>query len=100
MLSYIEDNLSQDLSLQTIADVSGLSASYFKTAFRTSVGHPVHQYVIQRRVERARSLLAEGQLPISQVALETGFAHQSHLAYHMRRLLGVTPKTILCKDRE
>lgn len=100
VLSYIEDNLGQDLTLQTIADVSGLSASYFKTAFRTSVGHPVHQYVIQRRVERARLLLAEGQLPISQVALETGFAHQSHLAYHMRRLLGVTPKSILCKDRE
>lgn len=100
VLSYIEDNLSQDLTLKTIADVSGLSASYFKTAFRTSVGRPVHQYVIQRRVERARLLLAKGQLPISQVALETGFAHQSHLAYHMRRMLGVTPKTILCKDRE
>ncbi len=100
VLSYIEDNLSQDLSLQNIAEVSGLSASYFKTAFRTSVGHPVHQYVIQRRVERARSLLAEGELPISQVALETGFAHQSHLAHHMRRVLGVTPKTILCKDRK
>jgi AraC family transcriptional regulator len=100
VLSYIEDNLGQDLSLQSIAEVSGLSASYFKTAFRTSVGHPVHQYVIQRRVERARSLLSEGELPISQVALETGFAHQSHLAYHMRRQLGVTPKSILCKDRK
>jgi AraC family transcriptional regulator len=100
VLSYIEDNLSQDLSLRNIAEVSGLSASYFKTAFRTSVGHPVHQYVIQRRVERARSLLTDGELPISQVALETGFAHQSHLAYHMRRLLGVTPKTILCQDRK
>jgi AraC family transcriptional regulator len=100
VLSYIEDNLGQDLSLQSIAGVSGLSASYFKTAFRTSVGHPVHQYVIQRRVERARSLLAAGELPISQIALETGFAHQSHLAYHMRRVLGVTPKTILCKDQK
>jgi AraC family transcriptional regulator len=100
VLSYIEDNLGQDLSLQSIAEVSGLSASYFKTAFRTSVGHPVHQYVIQRRVERARSLLAAGEMPISQIALETGFAHQSHLAYHMRRVLGVTPKTILCKDQK
>jgi AraC family transcriptional regulator len=99
VLAYIEDNLSQDLSLHNIADVSGLSASYFKTAFRASVGHPVHQYVIQRRVERARSLLSEGELPICQIALETGFAHQSHLAYHMRRVLGVTPKTLLSKER-
>lgn len=98
VLSYIEDNLSQDLSLKSLAGEAGLSVSHFKTAFRTSVGQPVHQYVIQRRVERARSLLAEGELPISQVALETGFAHQSHLAYHMRRLLGVTPKSILGKE--
>jgi AraC family transcriptional regulator len=97
VLSYIEDNLGQDLSLRDIAQVAGLSVSHCKTAFRASVGQPVHQYVIRRRVERARSLLSDGRLPISQIALETGFAHQSHLAYHMRRILGVTPKAVLRK---
>jgi len=94
VLSYIEDNLSQDLSLRDIAGVAGLSVSHFKSIFRESVGLPVHQYLIRRRVERAKTLLAEDKLPISQIAFETGFAHQSHLARHMRRVLGVSPKAL------
>lgn len=94
VLSYIEDNLSQDLSLGDIAAIAGLSVSHFKSLFRESLGLPVHQYLIRRRVERAKTLLGEGKLPISQIAFETGFAHQSHLARHMRRVLGVSPKTL------
>lgn len=94
VLSYIEDNLGQDILLRDIAAVAGLSGSHFKTLFREAVGLPVHQYLIRRRVERARSLLGEGKLSISQIALETGFAHQSHLAHHMRRLLGLSPKAL------
>jgi AraC family transcriptional regulator len=92
VLSYIDENLEQNISLQDLAAVSGFSVSHFKTLFRESVGLPVHQYLIRRRVERARSLLADQELSISQIAFKTGFAHQSHLAYHMRRLLGVSPK--------
>lgn len=94
VLSYIEDNLSQDISLSDISAVAGLSVSHFKGLFRESLGLPVHQYLIRRRVERAKSLLGEGKLSISQIALESGFAHQSHLARHMRRVLGVSPRAI------
>jgi AraC family transcriptional regulator len=94
VLSYIEDNLSRNISLDDVAGVAGLSVSHFKSLFRESVGLPVHQYLIRRRVERAKSLLGEDKLPISQIALETGFSHQSHLAHHMRRLLGVSPKAL------
>lgn len=93
VLSYIEDNLSNDLSLQDIAQVAGVSVSHCKVLFRRSMGLPVYQYVIRRRVELAALLLRDSKLPISQVALEAGFSHQSHLARHMRRLLGVAPKT-------
>jgi AraC family transcriptional regulator len=95
VLLFIEDNLSEDLSLADVAEVAGLSVSHCKTLFRASVGLSIHQYVIRRRVERAASLLQESNLSISQVALETGFAHQSHLAMHMRRLLGTSPKMML-----
>lgn len=91
VLSFIEDNLRQDLALQTIAEVAGLSVSHLKVLFRRSAGIPVHQYVIRRRVDRAVLLLRQGKLSISEIALETGFAHQSHLAMHMRRILGVSP---------
>jgi AraC family transcriptional regulator len=93
-LSYIEDNIAQDISLNDVAAVAGLSASHFKSLFRETVGQPVHQYLIRRRVERAKEMLGEGELSISQIALEVGFAHQSHLAHHMRRLLGVSPKVL------
>lgn len=92
--SYIEENLSEELSLKAIARVAEMSVSHLKVQFRQSVGAPVHQYVIRRRVERAAMLLRQGQMPISQIALETGFAHQSHLAMHVRRVLGVSPRQL------
>src|SRR5262249_7298949 len=94
VISYIEDNLSGELTLKDIADSAGLSVSHCKTVFRKSMGQSVHQYVIRRRVERARDLLTNGERSVAEVALETGFAHQSHLAYHMRRVLGVSPRNI------
>ncbi|MGA2591829.1 MAG: helix-turn-helix domain-containing protein [Bryobacteraceae bacterium] len=94
VLSYIEFNFGRELSLKEIAGVAGVSVSHCNAAFRKAVGMPVHQYVIQRRVDHAKTLLAEGDLSISQIAAETGFAHQSHLAYHVRRLLGVSPLSL------
>jgi AraC family transcriptional regulator len=97
--SYIEEHLRSNLSLQAIADAAGMSPSSLKVTFRNATGMPVHQYVIRRRVERAALLLREGKLPISQIALDAGFAHQSHLAMHMRRLLGVAPAYVLRSAR-
>ena len=94
LTAYVEEHLDQDLSLDHLSAVVGLSASHLKTLFKRSTGLPVHEYVVQRRVERARALLAKGDLPASQVALEAGFAHQSHMARWLRRILGVTPTAI------
>ena len=90
-LSYIEDRLSEDLSLSRIASIAGVSPSHFKTLFRESIGVPVHQYVVQRRIERAKDMLMQGKLSIAEIALATGFSHQSHLARHMRRSVGLSP---------
>jgi len=91
VLAYIEDNLTRDLSLRTLASLADIGISQFKKAFRESRGVPVHQYVIERRVDRAATLLRSSSLPIGQIATETGFAHQSHLARHLRRVTGVSP---------
>jgi AraC family transcriptional regulator len=58
------------------------------------MGVAVHQYVIQRRVELAKTLLLQDQKSITEIALEAGFAHQSHLARHMRRMLGLPPRAL------
>lgn len=94
VLSFIEEHLSEDLSLDSIAAAAGVSAPHCKVLFRRAMGVPVHQYVVSRRIERAATLLRESQLPISQIALDSGFAHQSHLARHMRRMMGISPREL------
>ncbi|MBX3197981.1 MAG: helix-turn-helix transcriptional regulator [Labilithrix sp.] len=91
---YVEAHLDGDVSLLRLARVAGVSASHLRVLFKRSVGVSVHAYVVQRRVERARVLLSRGELPASEVALEAGFSHQSHMARCMRRVLGVTPSEL------
>jgi AraC family transcriptional regulator len=93
-ISFIEDHLGQKLSLGGIAAVAGVSMTHFKAAFRESMGVPVHQYIIQRRVERAKALLRESRLSVGEIASQTGFAHQSHLAFHTRRMMGYSPRAL------
>lgn len=94
VLSFIEEHLADDLSLERIADVAGISATHLKVVFRGSMGLPVHRYVIHRRVERAKTLLMETDSSVAEIALAAGFSHQSHMARHMRRILGVAPRAI------
>jgi AraC family transcriptional regulator len=94
VLAFIEDQLAEDLSLDQVASVAGLSPSYTRTLFRRAMGVPLHQFIIQRRVERGRSLLLHSSLSIAEIAQTAGFAHQSHMARHMRRILGVTPRDL------
>jgi AraC family transcriptional regulator len=97
--NHIESHLGENLPLAALAVVAGLSVSHFRTLFKLSTGLPVHEYLIQRRVARARSLLLQGRVSASEAALEAGFAHQSHLARCMRRVLGVTPSQLV-RQRE
>jgi AraC family transcriptional regulator len=94
VLGYIEDNLTRDLSLRTLASLADIGISQFKKAFRESRGLPVHQYVIHRRVDRATALLRDSHLSIGQIATEAGFAHQSHLARHLKRISGLSPNQL------
>src|SRR5436190_2301438 len=94
LVEYVEENLEADLSLSTLAEVVGLSVPHTTTLFRRTMGQTVHAYVMERRVCRARALLLSGHGSIADVALAAGFAHQSHLARWMRRLLGMTPSAL------
>lgn len=94
VLAYIQEHIAQELSLAQLAELVGMSPSHFKVVFKQSVGVPVHQYVIRTRVEHATNLIARERLPLSQVALQAGFANQSHMARCMKRLTGVTPNAV------
>ena len=100
LTEFIENSLDQKLHLADLAKVAGVSVTRLKTQFRNSTGVPVHQYVIRRRVEYARALMATTAMPASEIAVAAGFSHQSHMASTMRRLLGQKPGDIVRYARE
>jgi AraC family transcriptional regulator len=91
VLEYIEAHLTDDLTLAELARVAGFSVSHFKPLFTRAVGVSVHRFVMQQRIERARTLLLQTDRSITEVALAAGFAHPSHMARRMRRSLGMNP---------
>jgi AraC family transcriptional regulator len=88
---YIETHLSQRLNVSELAALVHLSDSHFARASKTSLGCSPHAYVIQQRIEFAKRLVLETDLPLSQVALESGLADQAHLSRLYRRFFGATP---------
>jgi AraC family transcriptional regulator len=69
-----------------------LGEFHFARLFKQTTGLPPHQFVIHKRVERAKRLIAAGRLSLSQIAIDVGFSDQSQLNRHFKRLVGVTPK--------
>jgi AraC family transcriptional regulator len=71
-------NLSGDLGLPELASACRLSSGHFSRAFKQTVGCPPHQWLLQQRVERAKDLILNTDEPLCAIALDTGFADQSH----------------------
>ena len=88
---YIEAHLDDDLSLTVLADIACLSPYHFSRSFKEAAGVGPQRYVIQRRLERAKTLLRRTHEPLALIAQEAGFADQSHLNSIFRREMGVTP---------
>lgn len=95
VIDYIDTHLDRDLGLNELAAVAQMSAHYFSQLFKQSTGITPHQYVIRCRIERAKELLMQKKLTISDVAKIVGFVDQSHFHRHFKRLVGITPKTFL-----
>ena len=91
VLDYIEVQLGGDTGLRRLAAIAGLSPHHFATAFRRSTGLPPHRYVLERRIERAKELLADPRRPLAEVACALGFPSQAHFTTVFRRLVGITP---------
>jgi AraC family transcriptional regulator len=93
VLDFVGDNYARDLSLAELAGVAGTSPFHFAREFKRATGTTPHQHLIKFRVERAKALLAESQMPLAEVGLRTGFSHQSHFTRLFRRLTGTTPQS-------
>jgi AraC family transcriptional regulator len=94
VIEFIIDNLADNLLLGSMAQEVSISQYHFARLFKQSTGLSPYQYVIHCRIERAKILLLQSQLKISEIASQVGFADQSQFTRHFKRLLGVTPKEI------
>lgn len=86
-----EARLSEQLPLEDMAAVAGLSVSRFARSFKARTGLPPHRYLMRLRMEQAARLLRTGDLPIADIAARCGFSHQEHLTRLLRAHLGTTP---------
>jgi AraC family transcriptional regulator len=100
VVEYIEAHLDAAPTLADIAAVAGLNSYHFARQFKAATGLPPHQYVITRRVERAKLLLRAGtDLSLAEVAARAGFYDQSQFSHHFKRLVGVTPSQFRTPSR-
>jgi AraC family transcriptional regulator len=90
-LAYIEANLASKMGIDDLANVVALSRSHFSRAFKHCVGVSPMEYVLARRVERAKVMISGTREPLAEVALACGFADQAHLNRRFRDMVGISP---------
>ena len=91
VLDYIEAHLQKNISVQALAEIAGLSKFHFVRTFKQSKGLTPHDYMVLCRVKRAQHLLSGTDLPLSEIALASGFSDQSHCARRFREQIGISP---------
>jgi len=90
-LAYVEGNLASKIDIEGLAKVVALSRSHFSRAFKRSLGFSPMEYVVVRRVERAKAMIRGTREPLAEVALACGFADQAHLNRRFRDIVGISP---------
>lgn len=91
VLDYIREHLHEDISLEELAATVDLSSHYFTEAFRKTLGVPPYRYVLQQRIEKAKALLLDSDIPVSIISEHSGFSSQSQFTTMFRKIVGVTP---------
>ncbi|HMV50902.1 MAG TPA: AraC family transcriptional regulator, partial [Blastocatellia bacterium] len=91
-IEFMHDNCGRELSLAEIAAAAYLSEFHFARLFKKITGATPHGFLASLRIERARRLLAESDLPITEVGAAVGYAGQSHFTKVFREATGMTPQ--------
>ncbi|EJN15980.1 DNA-binding domain-containing protein, AraC-type [Bradyrhizobium sp. YR681] len=88
---YIADHFDRCISLSELANVAGLSRMHFAAQFRAATGYRPREYLLNHRIEHAKTLLATTERPLAEIALAVGFSTQAHFSTVFKRISGQTP---------
>ncbi|WP_414621166.1 helix-turn-helix transcriptional regulator [Calothrix sp. CCY 0018] len=88
----MNDNISTEIKLSDLANLAGISQFHFSRLFKKSLGISPNQYVIKQRVEKAKLLLKNSELSVTDIAFPSGFNSHSHFGKYFRQFTGFTPK--------
>ena len=91
LFEFIEENLHRNLGLEELAKQVGYGRGHFLKTFRAAAGTSPHQYLLDRRVERAKAMLKKTRTPLVEIATACGFSSQSHFSNEFRRRVGISP---------
>ncbi len=92
ILNYIKGNLTEDLSLEKVAQIAHLSPVHFHNRFKAAVGKTLRDYVEEQRLKKAINLLATTDYSLTKIAFECGFSSQSYFSYVFKRRMNKTPR--------
>jgi AraC family transcriptional regulator len=93
VVEFVEANLERNIGLTELAELTGYSPDHFSRLFKRTLGVPAYQYVLTRRVERAKGMLLDRTRSIAEIAKACGFSTQAHLNAAFKQRTGITPGT-------
>lgn len=96
---YVDAHLSENVDLPVLAGIAGLSVFHFAREFKRTAGVTPHHYLLEKRVEQAKTLLTRTDLSLSEIAFASGFSDQSHFTRRFHQILGATPKEFRWSQR-
>lgn len=99
VLSCIEVRLAEHIQVRELADEIHMSPFHFARMFKLAVGHAPHAYITLQRMERAKGLLAQSDLPLAEVATRVGYQTQAHFTGVFHKHVGVTPRVYRLASR-
>jgi AraC family transcriptional regulator len=91
VIEYVDNHLSGKITLLDLAVVAGLSRMHFAAQFREATGFRPHEYILRRRIQRAKELLLQSTMTLVEIALTVGFQTQAHFTTVFKRIVGDTP---------
>ncbi len=91
-IKYIKENLTLDLSLETMASIAGFSPIHFHNVFKASTGKTLREFVEEQRIKKAANLLITTDYTLTKIAYECGFSSQSYFSYAFKHKMNKTPR--------